>query len=116
MLSTSSTPPRWPSASATSTWLRPSPTSPPSGCCRNGRCAASRLSEQLQRLTSRVVIEQAKGAVAERAAVDMDTAFGWLRGYARANRRLADVAIAVVERTLAVGALRVRPTGRPGVR
>jgi GAF domain-containing protein len=79
---------------------------------------ASELSEQLQRaLTSRVVIEHAKGAVAERAAVDMDTAFGWLRGYARANnRRLADVAIAVVERTLAVDALRARSTSPPGVR
>jgi ANTAR domain len=79
---------------------------------------ASELSEQLQRaLTSRVVIEQAKGAVAERAAVDMDTAFGWLRGYARANsRRLADVAIAVVERTLAVDALRCRSTGPFSVR
>jgi GAF domain-containing protein len=68
---------------------------------------ATDLSEQLQRaLNSRVVIEQAKGAVAERAGVDMDTAFAWLRGYARSNnRRLADVAAAVVERTLAVDAL-----------
>jgi hypothetical protein len=69
------------------------------------------LSEQLQRaLNSRVVIEQAKGAVAERAAVDM--AFAWLRGYARANnRRLGDVATAVVDRTLAVDALRTSSTG-----
>lgn len=69
---------------------------------------ASDLSEQLQRaLNSRVVIEQAKGVVAERASVDMDTAFGWLRGYARSNnRRLAEVASDVVERTLPVGTLR----------
>jgi GAF domain-containing protein len=62
------------------------------------------LSEQLQRaLNSRVVIEQAKGAVAERAGVDMDTAFAWLRGHARNhNRRLAEVAAAVVDRELAV--------------
>ena len=69
---------------------------------------ATDLTGQLQRaLNSRVVIEQAKGAVAERGGVDMDTAFAWLRGYARNNnRRLADVALAVVERTLPIEALR----------
>jgi GAF domain-containing protein len=79
---------------------------------------ASDLSGQLQRaLNSRVVIEQAKGAVAERAAVDMDTAFAWLRGYARTtNSRLAEVATAVVERTLTVDTLRTRPTGTPDLR
>lgn len=68
---------------------------------------ATDLSEQLQRaLNSRVAIEQAKGAVAERAGVDMDVAFGWLRRYARSNSlRLADVAVAVVERALPVEAL-----------
>jgi GAF domain-containing protein len=76
---------------------------------------ATDLSEQLQRaLDSRVVIEQAKGVVAERATVDMDTAFGWLRGYARGNnRRLADVAVAVVERSLAVEVLRGTRPGSP---
>lgn len=66
--------------------------------------SATDLSQQLQgALNSRVVIEQAKGAVADRADVDMDTAFAWLRGYARVNGlRLTDVADAVVNRTLGV--------------
>ena len=74
---------------------------------------ATDLSEQLQRaLNSRVVIEQAKGVVAERATVDMDTAFTWLRAYARgSNRRLAEVAGAVVDRSLAVDAHRRTGTG-----
>jgi transcriptional regulator with GAF, ATPase, and Fis domain len=68
---------------------------------------ATDLSAQLQRaLNSRVSIEQAKGAVAERAGVDMDTAFAWLRTYARSHRlRLADVSVAIVERALPVEAL-----------
>ena len=50
--------------------------------------------DQLQfALNSRVVIEQAKGVMAERADTDMAQAFHWLRRYARAhNRRLVDVA------------------------
>jgi GAF domain-containing protein len=66
------------------------------------------LAEQLQHaLNSRVAIEQAKGAVAERADVDMTTAFAWMRGYARShNLRLATVARSVLERSLAVDELR----------
>ena len=73
------------------------------------------LAEQLQRaLNSRIAIEQAKGAVAERAGVDMDTAFGWLRTYARSNNmRLAVVAVAIVERALSIDALRTTPTRLP---
>lgn len=50
--------------------------------------------DQLQfALNSRVVIEQAKGVMAERADTDMAQAFQWLRRYARDhNRRLVDVA------------------------
>ncbi|WP_436795557.1 GAF and ANTAR domain-containing protein [Actinospongicola halichondriae] len=60
---------------------------------------ALRLSEQLQAaLTSRVVIEQAKGMLAERLDVSMDVAFGLLRGYARnENLRLSLVAEAILE-------------------
>lgn len=48
-------------------------------------------------LTSRVVIEQAKGVLAERAHVSVDTAFARLRTYAREhNRRLSDVARDVI--------------------
>jgi transcriptional regulator with GAF, ATPase, and Fis domain len=57
------------------------------------------LAEQLQTaLNSRIVIEQAKGVVAERRRLDMDQSFTLLRGTARAsNRRLSDLAQAVVD-------------------
>ena len=48
-------------------------------------------------LSSRAVIEQAKGVLAERRRITMDTAFTVLRDYARRNdRRLSDVARDVV--------------------
>lgn len=63
---------------------------------------ATLAQQQLQRaLDSRVVIEQAKGFVAQTHQVGMEEAFGVLRGYARSHHeRLADVARAVVERRL----------------
>ena len=63
---------------------------------------AQTVTEQLNRaLNSRVVIEQAKGMLAERAAVNMDEAFSALRGYARtAKRRLSDVSGEVVSGAL----------------
>ncbi|MFI6339866.1 GAF domain-containing protein [Streptomyces sp. NPDC050535] len=57
------------------------------------------LNEQLQTaLNSRVLIEQAKGKLAERQGIDMEQAFTALRGYARAHsRRLSDVARAFID-------------------
>jgi transcriptional regulator with GAF, ATPase, and Fis domain len=57
------------------------------------------LAEQLQTaLNSRIVIEQAKGVLAERRHVDMDQSFTLLRSTARtSNRRLSELARAVVD-------------------
>jgi hypothetical protein len=56
------------------------------------------LTEQLQgALNSRVVIEQAKGALAQAKGVSVDEAFASLRTYARNhNQRLTDVAHTIV--------------------
>lgn len=56
------------------------------------------LAEQLQHaLNSRVVIEQAKGVLAERNGVSLHVAFAALRKYARdSNLKLSDVAASVV--------------------
>jgi GAF domain-containing protein len=65
--------------------------------------------EQLQvALTSRIMIEQAKGVLAERAGFAMEESFERLRSYARAsNRRLSDVARDLLEGTLTADALQV---------
>jgi GAF domain-containing protein len=65
------------------------------------------LNEQLsQALNTRIVIEQAKGVVAERADLDMEQSFGRLRAHARNhNRRLADVAQGIIDGTLSTGSL-----------
>jgi AmiR/NasT family two-component response regulator len=58
-------------------------------------------------LTTRIVIEQAKGIVAQHEQLNMEQAFAALRGHARNNNlRLADVAAAVVAGTLNSSALR----------
>jgi transcriptional regulator with GAF, ATPase, and Fis domain len=84
------------------------------------------LNEQLQTaLNSRVIIEQAKGKLAERLGLDMEQAFNLLRETARtSNRRLSDLAQAFVNGTDALAGLNVsrlpsrfsadRPTRRPG--
>jgi GAF domain-containing protein len=63
---------------------------------------AQLLNEQLSgALTSRVVIEQAKGVISERASVDLAEAFSRLRAYARnRNLRLTEVAQAAIDGTL----------------
>jgi GAF domain-containing protein len=59
------------------------------------------LTEQLQTaLNSRVLIEQAKGVLAERLRVDMADAFTLLRNGARSNnRRLSELAQAIIDGT-----------------
>ena len=71
------------------------------------------LNEQLNHaLNTRIVIEQAKGMVAERERLDMDEAFSALRNHARNhNLRLVDVAEAVITGTLPAAALD-RPSPR----
>jgi GAF domain-containing protein len=57
-------------------------------------------------LTSRIVIEQAKGIIAERRRLSIDDAFAYMRRHARdRNLRLADVARAVVTGTMDLAAL-----------
>jgi GAF domain-containing protein len=67
----------------------------------------SLLTEQLQAaLNSRVIIEQAKGMLAEYLKVTMGEAFKLLRAYARDhNRKLSDVARDVVDRKVTSTAL-----------
>ena len=63
---------------------------------------ADLLTEQLQNaLNSRIVIEQAKGVLAESHGLEMGEAFETLRAHARStNQRLSDVAEQIVTRQL----------------
>jgi GAF domain-containing protein len=65
------------------------------------------INEQLNTaLNSRIVIEQAKGMIAERAGLDMEQSFATLRGYARNhNLRLHAVAHDIINGSLAPAAL-----------
>jgi len=60
------------------------------------------VNEQLQHaLNNRIVIEQAKGVLAERAGIEVDVAFTRMRTYARnGNLRLVDVAREVIDNTV----------------
>jgi GAF domain-containing protein len=73
------------------------------------------LTGQLQAaLSSRVVIEQAKGMLAEYLTMPVDDAFELLRSYARDhNRKLSEVAGEVVDRKIPSAALARRPGPQP---
>jgi len=73
----------------------------------------SLLAGQLQAaLNSRVVIEQAKGMIAEYLNMTMDEAFVLLRAYARDhNRKISELASDITSRKIARSAL-ARPPGR----
>jgi len=75
----------------------------------------SLLAEQLQAaLNSRVVIEQAKGMLAEYLTMDVDDAFNLLRNYARDhNRKLSQVACDIVNRKISRAELATRPGQQP---
>ena len=62
-------------------------------------------------LDKRIVIEQAKGVIAERLGISVDEAFTALRSHARnGNRKLTEVAAAAVsDRTFQVGGHQPRP-------
>ncbi len=77
---------------------------------------SSQLAEQLQyALSSRVVIEQAKGVLAEYAGLDMGRAFAALREFAhRHGYRLGDVADSLVQRRRAPAELLVPGHPRDG--
>jgi hypothetical protein len=73
------------------------------------------VAEQLQHaLNSRIVIEQAKGVIAERENVPMTTAFASLRHHARTYQvKLTDVALAVVRGELVIEAVRPSAGSQP---
>jgi AmiR/NasT family two-component response regulator len=73
---------------------------------------ARRLNEQLSAaLSSRIVIEQGKGVLSERAGIDLAEAFSRLRSHARSNNlRLTDVAQAAVDGSLNPSAWRPTAT------
>jgi GAF domain-containing protein len=73
------------------------------------------INEQLTHaLNSRVVIEQAKGMIAERLGLDMERSFTALRTHARThNLRLADVADAIIRGAVAPSALDPLPPVTP---
>jgi AmiR/NasT family two-component response regulator len=76
------------------------------GLLQERAVTASRIaSAQLQTaLTSRVRLEQAKGVIAERHSIDIDTAFERLRSYARShNRQISDLALAIVRDNFDLG-------------
>jgi hypothetical protein len=80
----------------------------------NAAADRTAVNEQLQTaLTSRVVLEQAKGVLAQKGDLDMPQAFAVLRQYARDhNLRLTKVAEAIVSRALPAEAVLDRARAR----
>ena len=78
---------------------------------------SSMVAEQLQTaLHTRIVIEQAKGLLAQSGQVDMEVAFNALRDHARKHgHKLSAVAEALVRRTLTPAAV-LDPIGAAGAR
>lgn len=76
---------------------------------------ASLVAEQLQAaLNTRVIVEQAKGVLAEYAQIDMDRAFTALRTYSRnSNQKIGRVANDLVRRAVEPGAVLAAATSRP---
>lgn len=81
---------------------------------RRARRQREQLTDQLQTaLESRVLVEQAKGLLAERWQVSVDAAFTALRRHARTRRiRLADLAQGLLDRTVDAAELREDEGGR----
>jgi GAF domain-containing protein len=76
---------------------------------------AKTVNDQLnQALNSRIVIEQAKGILAERLGLNMEQAFATLRNHARNhNLRLAALANGVIEGSVAASVLDRAPRSTP---
>lgn len=82
---------------------------------QRSRSRSSLLTDQLQTaLNSRILIEQAKGVLAEHGKIDMDAAFNALRAHARnTNTKLAVVAARVVSRELPPDQVSPPPAAHP---
>ena len=73
---------------------------------QTNRAAAAREDHLQRTLHSRIVVEQAKGMIAERDQLDMDEAFTVLRNFARTtNRRLTDVASDIIAGAIGVAGI-----------
>jgi AmiR/NasT family two-component response regulator len=77
------------------------------------RLAVTRELQLQHALDSRVIIEQAKGMIAEHESVNMNAAFSLIRTFARNNNLpLTETAGSLVDGTLSIDTLR-QPSHRP---
>jgi GAF domain-containing protein len=80
------------------------------------RLATTREFQLQHALDSRVIIEQAKGMIAERESVNMDVAFSRIRAFARTNNMLlTETALDLVEGRLNIDTVIQRPDRQPRV-